>query len=55
MEKIKRIKKYFKYLRLYIKYNKDINSLYSYMLRKTSFGDESAGWYERTETWYRSE
>ena len=47
--------RFFKFLRLYLKYRKDINAHYGYALKNGYAHNEEADWLERTLYWYISE
>lgn len=49
--------RFFRYLRYYVKYHKDINELYSYSLKGKNGEQVAEGltWFERTDYWLKTE
>jgi len=48
------MKKYFKYLAIYLKFKKEINYLYGYSLKMDSSLNEDANWFDRTDYFIKS-
>ncbi len=49
------MRRYFKYLKLYLKYREQINAHYWFALKNGYAHNEEAGWEERTDYWWSSE
>ena len=49
------MKKFFKFLYYYLKYHEQINAHYWFALKNNYAHNEEAGWYSRTDYWFKSE